>query len=305
LTKCRATLFLASLALLFLPLCAQGGPWGPLLLAHGPVGPVPPPYRQGPAARPAAAPQKPGPDAAPKTHQVAIVQEIPKPEPLFTQGLFFDGGTLYESSGLYGRSRLDTFLIEEGVRLKGTGTLRFPPGFFAEGAALAGGRVLVLTWKEGTLFEVDPESLGIKGSIFYQGEGWGLTYDGERLLSTDGTDLIKVRDPVGFQEVAPPLRVKDRGRPVERLNELEWDPLGKVIYANIFQSDLVAAIDPASGSVLRYLDLSPLRRRALAQRKPGWPEPDVANGLALDGSGGLYATGKLWGSLYLIKPGTD
>jgi glutamine cyclotransferase len=226
---------------------------------------------------------------------------IPKPEPLFTQGLFFAGGTLYESAGLYGRSGLRSYALGDGSLSPGR-SLDFPPAFFAEGAALAKGRILVLTWKEGAVFRVDPGSLALIDTLFLPGEGWGLTTDGERLFVSDGSDVLRVRDPLGLQEIAPPIEVTSQGRPLSGLNELEWDPLGPLIYANVYGSDLVAAIDPGTGVVRHFLDLAPLRAQALSKRRPGWPAPGVTNGLALDAGGSLFATGKHWGLLFDLGP---
>jgi glutamine cyclotransferase len=235
--------------------------------------------------------------------KVKVRREIARSRPLFTQGLFFEGGTLYESSGLYSKSELNSYELSESPWLKEIQNLAFPPLFFAEGACYANGFIQVLTWQEGTLFKINPDTFAIEDSLYYQGEGWGLTFDGERLLVSDGSDTIRFRDPESFAEVAPPIKVKDGQRPVRSLNELEWDPVNGLILANIFQSDLVAAIDPISGLITHYLDLYPLRARANSLKSPiGGPRPDVTNGLALDSSGRLYATGKNWNILFEIEP---
>jgi glutamine cyclotransferase len=233
----------------------------------------------------------------------SINRTLLRPRALFTQGLFFEGDTLYESSGLYSLSELNSYSLSDN-RLKPIKGLKFPDSYFAEGATMAGGLIQVLTWREGTLFRVDPASLSIKESVFYQGEGWGLTTDGKRLFVSDGTDALHVRNPLTFEEILPPILARDGEKPITGLNELEWDPATGLILANVYQTDLVAAIDPDTGQAAYFLDLSPLRAQALreaaASRRPA--RPDVTNGLAIGPQGRLFATGKFWGLLFEIGP---
>jgi glutamine cyclotransferase len=224
-----------------------------------------------------------------------------RPKPLFTQGLFFHGENLIESSGLYSQSQLNSYQPIDASYLKTHKTLNFPPQYFAEGAAYAAGLVHVLTWREGTLFKVDLESFSIVDSVFYRGEGWGMTTDGHVLYVSDGTDKLRVMDPESFKDLRDPILVKDQNQSVSKLNELEYLESEGLILANIFQSDRVAAISPESGQVLYYLDLSHLRKLALQKRSAFDPQPDVTNGLAVDSNGRLFATGKLWGLIFEIE----
>jgi glutamine cyclotransferase len=230
---------------------------------------------------------------------VKIIRRISQ-RPSFVQGLFFYGGRLYISSGLYGRSRLSSYTIS-GTSLAPAKSAEIPPRLFAEGAAAANGEVLVLTWREGALLRFGPETLELLGTDFYQGEGWGLSSDGERLFVTDGTDSVFFKDPTSFGEVSPPVKITSGGRAVSRLNELEWDPKEKLLLMNIWGSDLVIAADLRDGRAVYFLDLSPLRAEAEKARRPGGPPLDAANGLAIDEEGRLYATGKNWSLIFEIE----
>jgi glutamine cyclotransferase len=234
-------------------------------------------------------------------YKVRIKREILRPEPLFTQGLFFRGGILFESHGLYGSSGLRSYRVAEDGVLETLRVLRFPDSYFAEGSTFAGGLVQTLTWREGTLFRVDADSFRIVESLPYRGEGWGLASDGERLFMSDGSGLIYLRDPSTFRESAPPLKVQDGDLELSQLNELEWDPTAGVLFANLFQSDLAAAVNVATAQVECYLDLGDLRRINWEKTPSAKPRPDVTNGLAVDGEGRLYATGKLWSRLFEIE----
>jgi glutamine cyclotransferase len=238
---------------------------------------------------------------ASKVRKIGVKQSILRPRPLFTQGLFFRDKILYESSGLYSNSELNSYLPLSGSYLRANKSLKFPPQFFAEGATHAKGSIFVLTWREGTLFRVDPESFEILDSVFYKGEGWGLTFDGSSLFVSDGSSSLKVKDPLTFNDTREPIIVKDGEREISELNELEYLPHEGLILANIFQSDLAAAIDPQSGQIRYYLDLAPLRSKANENHKPQHPVPNVANGLAVDDEGRLFATGKFWSLLFEIE----
>jgi glutamine cyclotransferase len=232
-------------------------------------------------------------------HKIKILKTV-KRSPVYTQGLFFHEGTLYESIGLYNSSRLASFKIERGF-LKEEKSLKFPNQYFAEGSVFAGGFIQVLTWKEGTLFKVNKDTFEIKESVFYQGEGWGLTTNGNKLFVSDGTDTLKMKDPHTFKEISDPIKVMDGERAISNLNELEYDFKENAILANVYQSDMVCAIEPSTGKVLYYLDLFPLRREAIKNTRGGDPAPDVTNGIAIDESGKMYATGKFFGLIFEIE----
>jgi len=219
----------------------------------------------------------------------------------YTQGLFFYQDRLYESSGLYGRSALSMW----GFGPAGGPALirRLPLSdiYFAEGACEAGGDLYLLTWRERTGFIISPEDLSLKRVFEYQGEGWGLGFDGQKLWRSDGSSRLFPHRLPGFEPDGEPLTVRDGNREVHQLNELEWDPVTGLMLANVYGSDRVAAIDLTTGRVRFWLEAGPLRELAVADGlvAAGNPLDVVLNGLALDGSS-LWLTGKLWPRLYQV-----
>jgi glutamine cyclotransferase len=170
-----------------------------------------------------------------------------------------------------------------------------PRRLFGEGLALAGGRLVQLTWREGVARLWDPTTLAPLGERAYRGEGWGLTTVGERLLQSDGTARLTWRNPVTLQPFGQ-VTVTDGGRAVGNLNELET--VGGAVWANVWQSDELVRIDPATGRVDARLDLAPLTGEALAQSAG---RIDVLNGIAWrPETGTLLVTGKLWPVLFEI-----
>jgi glutamine cyclotransferase len=170
------------------------------------------------------------------------------------------------------------------------------PEHFGEGIAVLGGRVYQLTWRSGTAFVYDRATFTLLGTYAYQGEGWGLATDGARLVMSDGTDRLAFRDPATFAEVGA-VGVRDGGEPVPHLNELEW--VGGEVWANVWPTDRIARIDPATGRVVGWVDLAGLLPREERQRR----RVDVLNGLAHDpATGRLFATGKRWPALFEIEP---
>ncbi|MDR2367714.1 MAG: glutaminyl-peptide cyclotransferase [Deltaproteobacteria bacterium] len=234
---------------------------------------------------------------------VTMEKEVERPQGMFTQGLVFFGPRLYESTGLYQKSALHTYPATELGLKGGLGTeaqLNLPPEVFAEGLAEAGGDLYLLTWQEGLVFIVDPSTLTVKETIRQPMEGWGLAHDGRFLWRSDGSDRLQKHQPGDFAPTGDPLSVRDGQNPVRQLNELEWDARSGLMLANLWHSDLVAAIDLASGQVRYYLDLGPIAAKERA-RAQGSPAEAVANGLAIDGQGRLWVTGKLWPSVYQIS----
>lgn len=226
---------------------------------------------------------------APARYGYRIVAVYPHDPAAFTQGLVFHGGFLYESTGRYGASSVRKVDLETGRVLEIRG---LPEDRFGEGLAVVGNRLVQLTWRSRTGYLYDLESLEPAGQFHYPTEGWGLAYDGERLLMSDGSATIYFLDPETFG-ITGRLEVHDRGRPVPRLNELEF--INGSIYANVWLSTRIAEIDPASGRVSGWLDLSELA-------PPASGDADVLNGIAYDGnSGNLLVTGKLWPRLFMIN----
>ncbi len=206
----------------------------------------------------------------------------------FTQGLLFDRGRLYETTGRRGASWLRELDPDSGALLRRAAA---DPALFGEGATAVDGTLLWLTWTSGRLLRYGLDDFLPRPGARYAGQGWGLAWDGRRLVMSDGSPELTFRDPVSFEPLRR-LPVRDGGRPVERLNELEW--VRGEIWANVWLTPDVVVIDPHSGRVRLRLDLSELVPQGLV--------PDaVANGIAWDpGTDRLLLTGKLWPVMYRI-----
>lgn len=227
--------------------------------------------------------------AAPIVHP-RVVGTHPHDPRAFTQGLAFVDGVLYESSGLYGHSSVRRVDLASGEVLR---TVALSPTLFAEGITVAHGRLYQLTWRAGIAFVRDRKLLFQLGQFGYEGEGWGLGWDGQRLVMSDGSDVLRFLDPESFT-VTGTLAVHDDGRVVPLLNELEV--IDGLIYANVWRTTRIARIDPSDGRVLDWIELAALVPPATGDVKPG-----VANGIAYDAATGhLLVTGKRWPLLYEV-----
>jgi glutaminyl-peptide cyclotransferase len=252
------------------------------------------PERQGPVA--SATPAAPPADGPRVTQPVPVyTYEIrntyPHDRAAFTQGLIFRDGFLWESTGQYGSSSLRQVELKTGRVLR---SVPVPREFFAEGMTIFRGRVYQLTWQEGRAFVYDAKDFRRLGEFKYPGEGWGLTHDNESLVMSDGTSTLRFLDPETFA-VRRAVRVTDGGRPVEQLNELEY--VRGEIFANVWQEDRVARIDPRTGRVTGWIDLAGLLPEADARG-----DEDVLNGIAYDEENDrLFVTGKLWPKLFEIR----
>jgi len=223
-----------------------------------------------------------------------IVATHPHDSTIFTQGLLWHDGHLLESAGQYGASAiLKRELRDARPRLRRA----LAPTHFGEGLASDGRRLVQLTWRSGVALIYD-FALRPLGRYAYEGEGWGLAYDGRRWLMSDGTHRIVARDRDTFAPVAR-IDVRWRGRPLSRLNELEF-ARGR-LYANVWYSDRIAVIDPADGAVEAWIDLAALRKGFA--RPPGWNEQEhVLNGIAFDPQTGHFlVTGKRWPVLFELR----
>lgn len=224
----------------------------------------------------------------------SVLDERPHDPGAFTQGLVFDdGGRLFESAGGYGQSELREVDPDTGEVLRRQG---LPSEQFAEGLTVSAGELVQLTWKEGVAHRWNPDTFVSGGEFAYEGEGWGITTDGDGLLVTsDGSDRLTFRDPGTFDTLRVVTARRD-GRPVERLNELEW--VDGVVWANVWRTDEVLRIDPDRGEVTAVVNLA-----ALGPDPP--PSDDaVLNGIAHrpgDPAGVLWVTGKNWPTLYRIR----
>jgi glutamine cyclotransferase len=209
----------------------------------------------------------------------------------FTQGLLYLDGRLYESTGLKGQSSLRAVDAETGKILQ---YAALPAAYFGEGLAAWGDTLVELTWQDHLVLVYDRATFKLLRTMPYAGEGWGLTSDGKNLILSDGSATLHFLDPVTLREVRR-VTVKSKGAPVEKLNELEY--IHGEIYANIWYSDRIARISPASGKVLGWVDLSGL----LAPSERSGRDA-VLNGIAYDAEHDrLFVTGKLWPKLFEIK----
>ena len=228
----------------------------------------------------------------PKVYTFEIVNAYPHPINAFTQGLEFDGDTLYESTGQYGESRLKRMDYKTGQVMNEVALAR---NFFGEGLTIVDDRVLQLTYREGTGFIYDKTSLNRIGTFAYpqSKEGWGLCHNDEFVYLSDGTERIWRLDP-GTLEVVDYIEVYHNKGKVVGINELEWVD-GK-IYANRWQLNGVAIINPDNGAVEGVIDFSPLKDRVLQH-----PGLDVLNGLAWHPiKETLFVTGKRWNTLFEV-----
>jgi glutamine cyclotransferase len=218
--------------------------------------------------------------------RATVVQRFPHDTGAYTQGLVLVGSRLFESTGRYGQSDIREVTVSSGSIVRRT---RLADRFFAEGLALLGGRLHQLTWREGTGFRYDPTTLAVVDSFAYNGEGWGLASDGTRFYGTDGSSRVSVLAAGWTLERS--FTVTEAGTPVPALNELEW--VNGELWANVFQTDFIARIDPATGTVKGYVDVSGILTSA--QRDDVARRGGTANGIAFDPtSGRLLVTGKLW-----------
>lgn len=239
------------------------------------------------AATPSAEPPR---AAGVPVYGYTVVRFFPHDRDAFTQGLQFVDGVFYEGTGLNGRSSIRKVKIETGEVLQ---RRDLDAAHFGEGITVFGRDLFQLTWQSGIGFVYDRVSFKPRRSFTYRGEGWGLTSDGTHLIMSDGTDALRVVDPATFREQRR-LHVTAVGKPVDRLNELEY--VKGEIYANVWQTDYVARIDPKTGQVTGWIDftglLSPRERQSV----------DVLNGMAYDSATDrLFVTGKLWPKVFEVK----
>lgn len=221
-------------------------------------------------------------------YTVRIVKTFPHDPNAFTQGLEFHNGDLYESTGMVGTSGIRKVALESGKILQ---QLRVNPPFFGEGITIINGQLIELTWQHQTGFVYKFPELQFIKQFSYPGEGWGLANDGKQIYMSDGTAQIRVWDPATLKEVRR-ITVTDGSRQIAALNELEW--VRGEIWANVWMTDQIVRISPATGKVVGWIDLSSLPR----DRNTA----DVLNGIAFDAkTQRLFVTGKLWTNVYQIE----
>jgi glutamine cyclotransferase len=219
-----------------------------------------------------------------------VVRTIPHDRQAFLQGLLWDQGGFYESTGLEGESTLRRLSYPSGrVEVK----RNLPQDVFGEGLVAWKDRLIQITWKSNKAFVWDKKSLLPRREFSYEGEGWGITSSGKQLIMSNGSSMLTFRDPESFT-VQRTVQVTLEGRPVPRLNELEY--IGGLVWANVWQTNLIVCIHPRTGQVRAVLDLSDILP---ASQRTG--QEDVLNGIAHDPqTGRIWVSGKLWPSIFEI-----
>jgi len=230
-----------------------------------------------------------GQDEKPAVQTVEVVKSYPHDTQAFTEGLFLDGGTLFESTGEEGTSGIRKVDLATG---QVTAEAPMAGPYFGEGIVGWKDKLYQLTWKDQKGFIYSRADFKPLGEFAYKGEGWGMTHNGKSLIMSDGTATLRFLDPDTLAQQST-LAVTANGCPVQQLNELEW--IDGEIWANIWRTDLIARIDPASGKVKSFVDVS-----ALGPPTPG--EDEVPNGIAYDAQNKrIFVTGKMWPQLYEVR----
>jgi glutamine cyclotransferase len=220
-----------------------------------------------------------------------VVNAWPHDPAAFTQGLVFLNGRLLESTGLHGESTLRRVDLSTGKVLQ---QVRLAPAYFGEGMTVLNGKIYQVTWQSQKGFVYNLETFALEKEFTYTGEGWGLTTDGKSLILSDGSHQLRFLDPVTFQ-VTRTVPVLHDGQPLRMLNELEY--IKGEVFANIWRSQSVARIDPATGRVTGIIDFFGLLPAA-----DHGPKTDVLNGIAHDAATDrLFVTGKNWPKLFEVK----
>jgi glutaminyl-peptide cyclotransferase len=219
-----------------------------------------------------------------------IVAVLPHDDQAFTQGLLLHDGSFYESTGLVGRSTLRQVTPATGVVVR---SVPLPATEFGEGLALVGDRLLQLTWQDGVAHEYRLSDFSEIQQFEYEGEGWGLCFDGQRLVMSDGSSELFFRDPTTF-ELLGSVTVTLDGEAIDRLNELSC--VAELVYANVWQTDQILRLDPNTGQVATLIDASGLLTSEQARAA------DVLNGVAFArDTGHFFITGKLWPSMFEVR----
>lgn len=220
-----------------------------------------------------------------------LLNVYPHDEGAFTQGLAFADGILYEGTGRRGESSLRAVELQTGDNLK---RVSLPDEYFGEGISVWDNTIVQLTWKSGVGLVYDRHEFRQIDEFTYDTEGWGITYDGERLIMSDGTSRLHFLDPATYS-VEEVVEVTDGDSPVTRLNELEY--INGLVFANVWKTDRIALIAPTDGRVVGWLDLA-----GLLESQQAAPGADVLNGIAYDSENDrLFVTGKLWPWLFEIR----
>jgi glutamine cyclotransferase len=220
-----------------------------------------------------------------------VINTWPHDAEAYTQGLAFHDGTLFESTGLYGSSSLRRVELKTGKVKK---KVEVDRQYFAEGMTIFGDKIFQLTWQAQKGFIYDLKKLRQEGEFNYEGQGWGLTHDNHSLIMSDGTNRIRFLDPTSFQ-VQRTISVYENGHPLTELNELEF--IKGEIYANIWKTDRIVRIDPTTGKINAWIDMTGLHHQGEERARE-----NCLNGIAYDTeSDRLFVTGKRWEKIYQIR----
>ncbi len=229
--------------------------------------------------------------SSPHYYTYRVVNSFPHDPEALTQGLVFDNGTLFEGTGLYGKSTLRQVELETGAVLR---SLSLASQYFGEGITIYKDQVVQLSWRSNTGFLYDKDSFELLQTFSYPTEGWGITQDGVRLIVSDGTSTLYFWDPVTFKEIGR-IEVHDQDGRVTRLNELEY--VRGEVFANVWYTDRIAIINPHTGRVRGWINLE-----GLLDSETGAGSSDVLNGIAYDAENDrLFVTGKRWPKLLEIR----
>jgi glutamine cyclotransferase len=228
--------------------------------------------------------------AAVERLKVEVVRTYPHDRGAFTQGLLLEGGKLFESTGLVGKSTLREVEVTTGRVIR---KVDVPPPIFAEGLALVGNNLIQLTWQNGRALVYNKNTFARAGEFTYEGEGWGLCTMGSELVMSNGSSTLTVRRQKDFGVVRT-INVTMDGKRLDQLNELEC--VGSHVYANVWMRDMIVRIDPKTGRVTQRIEaanlLSPIERQGV----------DVLNGIAYDPADQTFLiTGKLWPKLFRVR----
>ena len=222
-------------------------------------------------------------------YKIEVVKAYPHDTGSYTQGLFWHDGSLYESTGLNGKSTFRKVDLQSGQALT---KLPFNRKYFVEGSVILGDKLYILTWTNKVIFIYDADTLEYRSTYSYPREGWGLTTDGKSLISSDGSSRIYFLTPeLKFERS---INVTLNGRAVRYLNELEW--IDGRIWANVYTTDTIVIINPDTGIVEATVDCDGLLPERLRTS-----DTDVLNGIAVDSEGRIFLTGKNWPELYEVK----
>lgn len=229
-------------------------------------------------------------DAQVKEYSLEVVAEYPHDTESYTQGLFFNDGQMYESTGLHGKSTFRMVDMQTGEAVK---RLDFDDKYFVEGSVMWKGNLYILTWETKMAFVYDAETLEYKSSWKYPREGWGITTDGKQLIASDGSAYLYFMNE-NFA-LDRKVRVTIEDRPIRFINELEY--IDGKIWANVYTSDEIVIINPKDGRIQGIVDC-----RGLLPKELRTPTTDVLNGIAYNPADGkIYLTGKNWPKLYEVK----